>query len=95
MDGIGKMTKCRPENVLIPTNISMDFAIQKFTLFTKPTNLISCRLLWHSLAPHQLIDSKAQVLWPADMPDDILEDAVSVAKEAMKEHEANFENEAV
>ena len=42
-----------------------------------------------------MINSKAQVLWPADMPDDILEDAVSVAKEAMKEHEANFENEAV
>ena len=35
------------------------------------------------------------MLWPADMPDDILEDAVTIAKQAMKEHEDNFENEAV
>ena len=32
-----------------------------------------------------LTDRKAQVLWPADMPDDMLEDAIKISKEAMEE----------
>ena len=35
----------------------------------------------------------AQVLWPPDIPDDILEDAVTVSAEALKDK--NFEEEGV
>ena len=32
-----------------------------------------------------LINSKAKVEWPADIPDDMLEDAITQAKKAMEE----------
>ena len=35
----------------------------------------------------------AKVDWPADMPDDMLEDVITVAKKALEEHE--FEEEGV
>ena len=35
----------------------------------------------------------AQVLWPADMPDDMLEDAIAVSKKAFEENE--FEKNGV
>ena len=35
----------------------------------------------------------AKVDWPADMPDDMLEDAITVAKKALDEHD--FEEEGV
>ena len=35
----------------------------------------------------------AKVDWPADMPDDMLEDVITVAKKALDEHE--FEEEGV
>ena len=36
---------------------------------------------------------QAQVLWPADMPDDMLEDAIMVSKTTLDEHE--FETNGV
>ena len=36
---------------------------------------------------------QAKVDWPADMPDDMLEDAISVAKKALDEHD--FEEQGV
>ena len=36
---------------------------------------------------------QAQVLWPADMPDDMLEDAISISKQAMEEYQ--FEPDGV
>ena len=35
----------------------------------------------------------AKVDWPADMPDDMLEDAITVAKKALDEHD--FEEQGV
>ena len=35
----------------------------------------------------------AMVDWPADMPDDMLEDVITVSKKALEEHE--FEEEGV
>ncbi len=35
----------------------------------------------------------AQVLWPADMPDDMLEDAIAIAKKSLDENE--FESDGV
>ena len=37
--------------------------------------------------------SQAQVLWPVDMPDDMLEDAIQISKKAMDEHD--FEEHGV
>ena len=41
--------------------------------------------------PNSKTDKKpfkgAQVLWPADMPDDMLEDAIAIAKKSMDEYE--------
>ena len=34
-----------------------------------------------------LTNLQAKVDWPADMPDDMLEDAISVAKKALEEHD--------
>ena len=39
------------------------------------------------------LDSQAKVDWPADMPDDMLEDAISCAKKALDEHD--FEEQGV
>lgn len=36
---------------------------------------------------------QAQVLWPVDMPDDMLEDAIQISKKAMDEHD--FEEHGV
>ena len=36
---------------------------------------------------------QAQVLWPADMPDNMLEDAISISKKALDENE--FESNGV
>ena len=36
---------------------------------------------------------QAKVDWPADMPDDMLEDAISIARKALDEHD--FETEGV
>ena len=36
---------------------------------------------------------QAQVLWPADMPDNILEDAITISKKAMEEND--FETSGV
>ena len=35
--------------------------------------------------PHFFI--QAQVLWPADMPDDMLEDAIQISKNALDEND--------
>ena len=34
-----------------------------------------------------MIPLKAKVLWPPDMPDDMLEDAISIAKKSLEEHD--------
>ena len=36
---------------------------------------------------------QAQVLWPADMPDNMLEDAIAISKKALDENE--FESNGV
>ena len=36
---------------------------------------------------------QAQVLWPADMPDDMLEDAIQISKQALEEND--FESKGV
>ena len=40
-----------------------------------------------SLIYHTYYFLQAKVDWPADMPDDMLEDAISVAKKALEEHD--------
>eukprot|EP00403_Amphidinium_massartii_P038163 CAMPEP_0178458140 /NCGR_PEP_ID=MMETSP0689_2-20121128/47391_1 /TAXON_ID=160604 /ORGANISM="Amphidinium massartii, Strain CS-259" /LENGTH=108 /DNA_ID=CAMNT_0020084437 /DNA_START=67 /DNA_END=393 /DNA_ORIENTATION=- len=37
----------------------------------------------------------ARILWPPDIPDNMLEDAVKVAQEAMEEHQPNIEQNAM
>ncbi len=38
---------------------------------------------------------QAKVNWPPDMPDDMLEDAISVAKKALDEHEFEEQGKTV
>ncbi len=38
---------------------------------------------------------KAKVLWPPDLPDDILEDAITIAKKALEEHDFEAEGTEV